>query len=259
MNGAFEIGAAALRAEQAALEVLANNVANVNTPAFKRSDIRFSEVLANQVTPGDTLEVLGPASAIALQGGGVRVSARPELFAQGEVRSTGNPMDIAIDGRGFIELMGPTGQPLLWRGGTLRVGEDGWLGTADGMPLRAGITVPADATALAIARDGIVTALTSGGEQVELGQIVLVRPEFESALERLDSGLYRPTADARLIDAQPGEDGAGEIIQGSTEASNVELTAEMVQLLIVQRAYGANAQVIQTADRIAAITNNLRE
>lgn len=257
MNGAFEVGAAALRAEQAALEVLANNVANVNTPAFKRSDIRFAEVLANQVAAGGTPDQIAPADGP--QSGGVRVLAQPEIFAQGEVRQTGNPLDIAIEGRGFIELMGPTGQMLLWRGGRLQVNEEGYLATADGVPLRAGIMPPADTTGLAIARNGLVTVLTGTGEQVELGQIALVRPDHEGALDRLDSGLYRAGPDTMLIDAQPGEDGAGEILQGSTEASNVELTAEMVQLLVVQRAYGANAQVIQTADQIAAITNNLKE
>lgn len=257
MNGAFEVGAAALRAEQSALDVLANNIANVNTPAFKRSDIRFAEVLAAQALPGDTLDALATSGTI--QGGGVRIVAQPELFAQGEVRPTGNPLDIAIDGRGFIELMGPTGQTLLWRGGRLQVNEDGYLATADGLALRAGILMPADAAGLAISREGSVTAVTSGGEQIELGQIALVRPEVEGALDRLDSGLYRAAPDTRLIDAQPGEDGAGQILQGSSEASNVELTAEMVQLLIVQRAYGANAQIIQTADQIAAITNNLKE
>lgn len=257
MNGAFEVGAAALRAEQSALEVLANNVANVNTPAFKRSNIRFTEVLAAQALPGEALEALAHRDAI--QGGGVRMLAQPELFAQGEIRQTGNPLDIAVEGRGFIELMGPTGQTLLWRGGRLQVNEDGYLATADGMALRAAILIPTDATGLSIARDGTVSATTSGGEQVELGQIALVRPEHEGAIERLDSGLYRAAEDTKLIDARPGEDGAGEILQGNAEASNVELTAEMVQLLVVQRAYGANAQVIQTADQIAAITNNLKE
>ena len=257
MNGAFEVGAVALRAEQKALEILANNVANVNTPAFKRSDARFSEILANQVQPDGTVPLTDPDSLIA--SGGVRIAPHAMLFTQGEIRTTGRSMDLAIDGQGFIELRGPSGQALFWRGGTMRVNEDGMLATAEGVPLRAGIIVPGDATGLSIAFDGVVTATTSAGEALELGQISLVRAEQEDAFEQLNGGLLRLNEDARLFDALPGEDGAGLLVQGGLESSNVELTGEMTQLLIIQRAFAANAQALQTADQLAAITNNLKK
>ena len=257
MNGAFEVGAVALRAEQKALELLANNIANVNTPAFKRSDARFSAILASQIQPDGPTVAVAPGDA--LSSGGVRLSPHAMLFAQGEIRPTGNLLDLAVDGQGFIELMGPNGQALLWRGGTMRVNEDGALATLDGLPLRAGIVVPGDATRLSISREGVVQAETSGGEVVELGQIGLVRAEHEGALEQLDGGVLRAAEDARLIDALPGEDGAGLLVQGALEGSNVELTEEMVQLLVIQRAFAANAQTIQTADQLAAITNNLKK
>lgn len=257
MNGAFEVGAVALRADQKALELLANNIANVNTPAYKRSDARFAAILANQVQ-GDGLITTAPADE-ATPLGGVRIAPHTMLFAQGELRPTGNALDLAIDGQGFIELMGPAGQTLLWRGGTLRVDEDGALATRDGLALRAGITVPTDATKLVITPEGVVKAETSGGEVVELGQINLVRADHEGALEQLDGGLLRAADNARLTDALPGEDGAGLFVQGSLEGSNVELTNEMVQLLTIQRAFAANAQALQTADQLAAITNNLKK
>jgi flagellar basal-body rod protein FlgG len=257
VNGAFEVGAVALRAEQKALELLANNIANVNTPAFKRSDARFATIMANQMQADGTLAP--PASGSVTDSGGVRLAPHAMLFAQGAIRSTGNPLDLAIDGQGFIELMGPAGQALLWRGGPLRVNEDGALATQDGAPLRAGIVVPADATALRISPEGVVSAQTSGDETVELGQIALVRAGNEDALEQLDGGLLRVTNDTRLTDALPGEDGTGLLVQGALEGSNVELTDEMVQLLVIQRAFAANAQTIQTADQIAAITNNLKK
>lgn len=257
MNGAFEVGAVALRAEQQALEVIANNIANVNSPAFKRSDPRFSEILAKQALPDG--QAATPARAGQPVGGGVRIVPRAMLFAQGEIRRTGNAMDLAIDGQGFIELMGPSGQNLLWRGGAMRVNEDGMLATAAGMPLRAGITAPIDAQALTISAEGIVAASTSDGEHVELGQIRLVRADHEDALERLDDGLLRPLEGTRLIEAPPGEDGAGLFRQGSLEGSNVELSEEMVHMLVVQRAFAANAQAIQAADQLAAITNNLKK
>ncbi len=256
MNEAFEIGAAALRAEQKALDILANNVANVGTPAFKRVDARFSEVLAREAqSTGDTL----PVSRDGMIGGaGVRVSGQDRLFEQGELRSTDNPLDLAIDGRGLIELLGPRGTPLFWRGGSLRVNEDGLLATSDGLPLRAGIVVPDDAESLEIAANGIVSVTTTSDESIEIGQIDLVRVDHESAMQRLDNGLYQPASGVRLIDARPGEDGAGTLAQGRVEESNVSLTQEMVQILIVQRAFAASAQVVQAADQLAAITSNLK-
>jgi flagellar basal-body rod protein FlgG len=252
MNAAFEVGAAALRAEQRALEIHANNVANVNTPSFKRTEARFAEVLAENIAaPGET----GPGQQT---GSGIRVVPFEMLFAQGNLRSTGNPLDLAIDGQGFVELAGYGGETVFWRGGTMRVNEDGLLATSDGLALRAGIIVPEDAEALTIAPDGLVTARTSTGENVEIGQIGLVRVEHEGALERLDNGLMRAADGARLIDARPGEDGAGTLVQGSVEESNVELSEEMVRMLMLQRAFAANAQVLQAADQLASITNNLK-
>lgn len=253
MNAAFEVGAAALRAEQRALEIHANNVANVNTPSFKRTEARFAEVLADNIA-GTSEAAPHPQTA----GGGIRVVPFEMLFAQGSLRSTGNQLDLAIDGQGFVELVGYGGETVFWRGGTMRVNEDGLLASSDGLALRAGIVVPEDGEELTISPDGVVTARTSTGENVEIGQIGLVRVEHEGALERLDNGLMRAAEGARLIDARPGEDGAGTLVQGSVEGSNVELSEEMVRMLMLQRAFAANAQVLQAADQLASITNNLK-
>jgi flagellar basal-body rod protein FlgG len=256
MNAAFEIGAAALRAEQKAMEILANNVANVNTSTFKRSEVRFAEVMAREA---QTLERAETTPTAPTGGGsGVRVAVQDMLLTPGEIRATGNPLDLAIDGQGMIELVGPGGESLFWRGGTLRVSAEGLLSSSDGFPLRAGIVVPDDAETMTIARDGLVSVATSEGEKIEIGQLGLVRFDHADALERLDNGLFSPAAGARLVDAHPGEDGAGTFAQGSAEGSNVTLTQEMVQMLVVQRAFAANAQIIQAADQLAAITNNLK-
>jgi len=263
VNAAFEVGAAALRAEQRALEIYANNVANVNTPAFKRTEARFSEVLANRMEETGGIAPAAPAGTLsagvlAQAGSGVRVTGQDMIFAQGALRATGNALDLAIDGQGFLELMGPNGETLLWRGGRLRVNEDGLLATASGTALRAGIIVPADAEALSISAEGIVSVRTADQEALEIGQLDLVRVEHEGALERLDDGLFRAADGAKLIDARAGEDGAGLFAQGQVEESNVELTEEMVRMMVVQRAFAANAQVIQAADQFASITNSLK-
>jgi len=255
MNGAFEVGAAALRAQQRALEVHANNIANVNTPAFKRTEARFTEVLARSA---EGVDADANTTAALSSSAGVRMVPQAMIFAQGTLKPSGNALDLAVDGRGFVELAGPGGETLLWRGGRLRVNEDGLLATAAGIPLQAGIIVPDDATELSIAQDGVVSVRNADDEVTEIGQVSLVRPELESALERLDDGLYRAIDGARLIDARPGEDGAGRIVQGSVEQSTVELSAEMVEMLMVQRAFAADAQILQAADQLAAITNTLR-
>ncbi|MEA3016503.1 MAG: flagellar basal-body rod protein FlgG [Sphingomonadales bacterium] len=256
MNGAFQIGAVGLNAQQRALEVLANNITNVNTAGFRRSTIRFSEVLA---TRSDGTPLAADLGESIVTTAGVRSDTIFSINEPGSIQRTGRPLDFAIEGDGFVELMGPGGQTLLWRGGTLRVGEDGALQSAAGLPLKAAITVPADASSIAIGADGVVRALgAEGGEPIEIGQIMLVRLSDESAVERLDGGVYRVEDPSRLTEARPGEDGSGTLVQGAIEGSNVELSSEMVQLLMVQRAYAANAQIVQAADQLMAIANGLR-
>jgi len=255
MNGAFHIAAIGLDAQQRALDTIANNISNVNTPAFKRSEIRFSEMLASRADPATASADLGAGS---LSSAGVVAETAFMLDESGKLESTGRAYDLAIAGRGFIEVMGPGGETLLWRGGGLKVGEDGLLATVKGLPLKAAITVPDDATTIEIGSDGIVRAQVGEAEAVEIGQIMLVKADDPSVLQRLDGGFYRVDEGARLVDAQPGEDGAGLLVQGAIEGSNVELTAEMVQLMMVQRAYAANAQIVQAADQLMGIANGLR-
>ncbi|MEK6540944.1 MAG: flagellar hook-basal body protein [Pseudomonadota bacterium] len=256
MSGAFYVGAVGMQAQQRALDTIANNISNVNTPGFKRSDVRFAEVVLDRIVDGPSVPGM-PVERGQLSG--VQVVTAPMLSEQGELNQSGQALDIAIEGAGFLELMGSSGQTLLWRGGRLRVLEDGTLASAAGIALKAGITVPADVTAMVIARDGIVTATTGdGGEVIELGQIMLVRMGDDTAARRLDGGLYLMEDTVSLADGVPGEDGFGAIVQGAIERSTVSFNDEMVSLLLVQRAYAANAQIVQAADQLLGIANNLR-
>lgn len=256
MSDAFYVGAVALQTQQRALEALANNIANVNTPGFKRAEVRYSDVVTRRAE-SDGVDASSDANSGAVAG--VMLDAQFMLNEQGELQRTGHSMDLAIEGAGFIELMGPAGQTLLWRGGALRVNEDGLLATDKGLALRAAINVPRDATALSIGSDGLVRAtVPDSAEPVELGRIQLVRLDDVSAVTRLDGGLYRAGDETRLTEAQPGEDGAGLLVQGAIERSNVALTDEMVHLMMVQRAYAANAQIVQAADQLMGIANGLR-
>lgn len=254
MTKAFEIAGTGLETQQRALDIIANNIANINTPGYKRTDVQFSELIAHQVNGSPLAAAIGPAEQVA----GVVARGHVDFNRQGQVEQTGNAMDLAIDGRGFIELMGPGGQSLLWRGGNLAISETGQLTAGNGMMLRANITIPLDAADLRIDGDGQVSARNSAGEVEHLGVINLVRLEDTTALERLDGGLYRVENGSHLMDAVPGEDGAGRLIQGAIERSNVELNDEMVRLMVIQRAYAANAQIVQAADQLMSIANNLR-
>jgi flagellar basal-body rod protein FlgG len=253
MNGAFYIGATGLDAEQRALDAIANNIANINTPAYKRYEVRFGEIVA----AGASDEELAPTAASALLG--VHADTAARVFEQGAIKPTGRALDVAIDGDGFIELIGPEGQVLLSRGGSLTINPDGFLASPEGFPLKAMISAPLDATDFAITPDGLVYAAVAGqSKPSEIGKIDLVRVKDMSSLKALDGGLFSPANEADLVAAEPGQDGAGRLAPAALESSNVELADEMVTLLLLQRAYAANAQVVQAGDQLMSIANNLR-
>ena len=189
MNGAFYIGATGLRAQERALDVVANNVTNVNTTAFKRGEVRFAELVGR--APGAT----EPSRAGPPAMHGVAADDGGRVFAQGDLRETGNPLDLAISGAGFIELAGPGGEVLLWRGGTLAVGEDGTLAAAGGLPLKAMIEIPAGTSAVSIDREGEVTAVLPGETEPQpIGRIELVLVRNMEGLTAIEGGLYRAGA-----------------------------------------------------------------
>jgi flagellar basal-body rod protein FlgG len=254
MNGVFYVGATGLGSQQRALEVVANNVANINTVGFKRSDVRFSELIGGW-SSDPTLSAGAVGGQPALNG--VSLSASPRDFGQGELRTTGQPMDLAIQGEGFIELVGPNGEPVLWRGGSMSLDRDRMLAGPGGLPLKAMIAVPLEATDVAVARNGRVTA-TIDGEPKEIGRIELAMVKDMAGLTMAGEGLYRPALPADVVGATAGEDGAGSLMQGALEGANVELSNEMVSLLLLQRSYAANAQIVQAGDQLMAIANGLK-
>ncbi|MET4682568.1 flagellar hook-basal body protein [Brevundimonas faecalis] len=254
MNGVFQIGATGLRSQERALEIAANNIANLNTPGFKRAQIRFGELVT---TAG--VDPLKQTTAERLVGAGVAAEDAGRDFTGGEIRRTGAPLDLAVDGDGLIEVLGPDGRFLLWRGGRLSVDADGLLTNQAGLPLRALITIPEGAKELKISSTGVVTAvLPDSTAPVELGRIDLVLVQADRGLKPIGDGLYEALDPRALKTMVPGEDGAGHLAQGAVEASNVELSSEMVALLMLQRAYAANAQVLQAGDQLMAIANGLK-
>lgn len=255
MNNAFYIGATGLDADQRALDVVANNITNVNTHGFKRSQAQFSALMGATRDPLDPTTDSASTSPTLL---GVSVDTSPVDLTQGQLSQTGQPMDVAISGAGFIELLGPGGQTLLWRGGTLQVNSDGFLAASNGMALKTPISIPAGTSSLTIGQDGTVWATTGAGNTKSIGQIEIVQDKVPNTLTAVTGGLFQPASTGDLVSSAPGEDGAGIIVQGSLETSNVNLSNEMVTLLLMQRAYAANAQVVQAGDQLMSIANSLR-
>ncbi|ALN59970.1 flagellar hook-basal body protein [Lysobacter yananisis] len=255
MNGIFYIGATGLDAQGKAVETVANNVANINTAAYKRGTVSFSELLSADAANG-----AAGADEVKRAAAGVMANPTLHVFAQGDLRPTGNDMDIAVQGEGFLELAGGDGRTTLWRGGTLRIGADGFLAAANGLPLASMIAVPADAEAIHIAKNGMVTAtLRNERTPVEIGQIELAVPADLQRMESLGDGLYALPDDALSVTRSvPGEDKAGLVAQGFSEASNIKLADEMVSLMIYQRAYASSARLVQIGDELMGIANGLK-
>jgi len=257
MNGAFYIGATGLDAQQRALEVTANNIANINTPAFKRSVVRFASLVTPALDSVDALTEVRGSRSEAL--GGVSLVNAARIWATGEMHLTGNNMDVAIDGNGFLELLGPNGRTFLWRGGTLKMNADGYLATADGTVLKSMISVPVGSSEIAIDREGMVAVRIAGEPEVrQLGQIELVMVKDSEAIAEIGGGYFEVSDPSAVVSVLPGEEGGGQIMQGAVEMANVQLSDEMVTLLLLQRSYAASAQVVQAGDQLMSIVNGLR-
>lgn len=255
MNQAFEIAGVGLESQQRALDVIANNIANINTLGFKRADVRFIELIVGARDNASPSAALGGWSSLS----GVMARTVQMIDRQGELEPTGSALDIAIDGDGFIEVMGADGQTLLWRGGRLSINAERLLATSDGRVLQDQIRIPDEAREIRIDDNGAVSAKLEGADDfVEIGRLSLTRVEDQETLERMDGGFYLVTDANAVYNATAGDNGAGAFVHGSLERSNVELSEEMVRLMLVQRAYAANAQIIQAADQLMGIANTLR-
>lgn len=253
MNDALYIAATGMKAQTGQLDSIANNVANASTPGFKRSSVRFGDLVSAE--PGVQAEA---EKAVVVAG--VRIGAVQRSFAAGELRRSEDVMSIAIEGDGFLEVQLPDGGAAFARGARLQVNSDGLLATTDGLVLRQRIHVPGDVRSLLIAEDGQVQGRDDAGRTVALGRIDLAVFASPTALAPMGEGLWRNTAGSgEAMLAPPGEAGAGRVKQGYQEASNVQLVEEMVQLMVAQRAYEMNVKVMQAADEIAGMTNSLRK
>lgn len=256
MTDALYVAATGMRAHQTQVDTIANNVANVNTVGFRRETVNFSSVMA-ALQSGAT-DPLSASLRENLQSRGAGAIASLQLSTQaGELKQTQAPLDVAIDGRGFFEVLLPDGTPAYTRAGALSLNAEGMLSGA-GLPLSARIAVPADASALRITPDGRVLANVADRSDVELGNIEIAAFANPGGLASIGDNLYQATdASGEMLSGTPGESGNGTLRQGFLESSNVQLVDELVSLMLAQRGFEMNSKIVQAADQMHGITNAL--
>ena len=260
---ALAIAATGMNAQQTNLEVIANNIANINTTGFKRARAEFSDLLYQterlQGVPNRANQNIVPEGASI--GLGVKTTAIRNLHIQGSLTSTGNKFDLALTGNGWFQIEGADGETLYTRAGAFNTNANGELVTADGYLVQPAITVPADAVEIIVNKTGQVFARIDGQAELQnLGQLTLATFANEAGLAPLGDNLFKETvASGPANVGVPGDPGYATVEQGYLENSNVDPVKEITELIAAQRAYEMNSKVIQAADEMAAVVSkNIR-
>jgi len=245
-----------LESQQTNMDVISNNLANINTSGFKRSRAVFEDLMYQTLRqPGAQMGAANQLPSGLQVGTGVRTVATERIHSQGNLKDTGNSMDIAIQGRGLLQVEMPDGSLAYTRDGSLQVDQNGQIVTAGGYPVQPPVNIPDNALTITIARDGTVSVTQPGaaGASVQVGQLQLSTFVNPAGLQSAGENLYVETdASGPANFAQPGLDGAGQILQQYVETSNVNVAEELVNMITTQRAYEMNSKAIQTSDQMLA-------
>ena len=256
---ALYTAASGMNAQQANIDNVAHNLANVNTTGFKKSRVEFEDLVYQQIKAPGTPTSAEAEAPIGYEAGlGTRAVAIARNFGAGNLRSTNSPLDIAIEGAGFFQVSLPGGETGYTRSGTFHLNGQGQLVTNEGYSLEPQITVPANAISVSISKDGIVSAATPGQPPQQLGTIEIALFQNPAGLEARGGNTFAATsASGDATTGVPGTDGLGTIQQGFLEDSNVSVVEEMVNMILGQRAYEANSRVIRAADEMLQQSNQL--
>jgi flagellar basal-body rod protein FlgG len=251
---ALRTAASGMAAQQLNVEVISNNIANMNTVGFKRQRAEFEDLLYQ------TLEQAGAQSSdqgtivpTGVQiGGGVKAAGVYRIMEQGTLTRTANRYDVAIDGRGYFQVLTPAGETAYTRAGNFALNDQGQLVTTDGYVVQPQITVPSDAVEVSISKTGQVQVTSAGQSTPQvIGQLELATFVNEAGLEAIGDNLFMESAaSGAATTGAPGSVGFGALNQGYTEASNVDAVAEITNLIVAQRAYEMNSKVISAADQM---------
>jgi flagellar basal-body rod protein FlgG len=256
MMRALNTAATGMMAQQTNVDVIAHNLANVNTTGFRRERAEFEDLIYQTYrTPGGQLSE-GQRLPTGIQvGEGVRLVSTTQQHVQGALLQDGGSLDLAIEGSGFFQVMRPGGQIAYTRSGNFKTDADGRLVTVDGYQVEPAIVLPTNATAITITQDGVISVtLPNQTASQEVGKLELAQFANPAGLLAIGRTQFLPTdASGQPILAQPGQDGLGTLQQGFLEASNVEVVNEMIDLIASQRAYECNQKVITTADEMLRV------
>jgi flagellar basal-body rod protein FlgG len=253
MNPALWAAKTGLDAQQTRMAVVSNNLANVNTTGFKKSRAVFEDLLYQNVTQVGAATSQNTQSASGMElGTGVRVVATEKTYTQGNLNQTGNALDLAINGRGFFQVLLPDGTVGYTRAGDFQLNANGQLVTSSGYVLQPAITIPQGAQSVTIGNDGTVSALQAGqSAPTTVGTLQLADFVNPAGLQPRGENLLSESASSGTAQtSSPGQNGLGTLLQGSIESSNVNVVEEMVNMIETQRAYEMNTKAIQTTDQM---------
>ncbi len=258
IRGMFS-AATGMGAQQLRLDVIANNLANVNSTGFKKSRAEFDDLLYQTLKQaGGELPGGGQVPSSIQVGMGVRPVAINKIFSQGDYVHTENELDLAIEGKGFFKVL-TNGVEFYTRMGTFKMDKDGYLCTANGDRLQPEFTIPTNTTNVTIDLNGKITCYGNDNKPLGTGQINLYTFPNQAGLAAMGRNLFQVTeASGEATEGTPGVDGVGTLAQGFLENSNVNVVEEMVNMIISQRAYELNSKAIQTADDMLQKVNNLK-
>ena len=259
MMRALYTAATGMQAQQLNMDVVSNNLANVNTTGFKRSRADFQDLLYQEIRPAGTTVAQGAQRPVGLEVGlGVQPGTTETMFDQGVFQNTGNQLDVAIEGNGFYKVGLPDGSFGYSRDGAFKMDSQGKLVNSDGYAIQPEITIPANATNIAVGKDGTVSVTTPGQQPTTVGKLTLTTFANPAGLQHLGGNNFAETAASGTPnDTTPGTNGAGSLTQGTLEMSNVQIVQEMVNMITAQRAYEVNSKAITTADSMLSTANNL--
>ena len=261
MLRALRTAALGMSTQQAGVDNIANNLANANTNGYKRSTVVFQDLLYQTVQAAGQGESGGGAQPASLQmGHGAAAIATVRNFTQGGFTETGNALDLAINGDGFLQVRRPDGSIAYTRDGSFTRSAEGGVVTQTGLSLEPDLSLPAEAIEIHVSQDGVVAVRLQGEpEMVEVGQIELARFANPAGLNPLGGNLFEQTeASGEPTIGTPGQEGMGMIRQGFLEGSNVDVVKEMVDLIAAQRAYEINSKMVTTSEDMLQVANNLK-
>jgi flagellar basal-body rod protein FlgG len=254
MFRALNTAASGMIAQQLNLDNIANNLANASTAGFRKRRLQFQDLLyQNLVMPGAASTQQTTISSGLQIGLGARSSNSEMVQSQGDFETTGNPLDMAIQGTGFFQVQLPSGELAYTRSGSFQVDAQGNVVTSDGYQLQPPITIPQNQTAITIGTDGTVSVALPGQTQAQqIGQIQLATFANPGGLNSMGQNLFLPTTASgdAILGTPGGNEGLGTITQGSIEQSNVNVVEEFVEMILAQRSYESNSKVVQAADQM---------